>query len=80
MNPDDYIKILNRKFIEIQEPPLNATEAILLRGILQEQTYHQIAEEASYSSGYFTNVVAPELCRRLSELLGQRVTKKAAGS
>ncbi|MGH2414650.1 MAG: hypothetical protein ACRDEA_13390, partial [Microcystaceae cyanobacterium] len=76
MKLDDCLKILNRKLLEIRKPPLNATEAILLRGILQEQTYNQIAEEAGYSSSYFTNVVAPELCRRLSELIGQRVTKK----
>nr|MCU0536288.1 AAA-like domain-containing protein [Hydrococcus sp. Prado102] len=44
--------------------------------IWQYQNYNQIAIEAGYSPGYFTTVVAPELYRRLSELIGQRVTKK----
>ena len=73
---DSLLEILNRQLLETQNRPLNATEILILRGIWQYQTYSKIAQEGGYSSGYFTNVVAPELCRRLSEVIGQRVTKK----
>ena len=32
--------------------------------------------EAGYSPGYFTNVVAPELFKKLSPIIGRRITKK----
>ncbi|MGK7916555.1 MAG: AAA-like domain-containing protein [Prochloraceae cyanobacterium] len=76
MNLDRLLEIVNRQLIESQNRPLNSRENIILRGIWQYQTYNQIALEQGYSPGYFSNVVAPELCRRLSQLIGQRVTKK----
>jgi hypothetical protein len=62
--------------MQSQNRPLNSAEILILGGIWQYQTYSQIAQDAGYSPGYFTNVVAPELLRRLSKLIGQRVTKK----
>lgn len=76
MNLDALVEIVNGKLLESQNRPLNSTEVLILRGIWQYQTYHEIAEEGGYSAGYLTNVVAPELCQRLSALIGQRVTKK----
>lgn len=76
MNLDSLLEIINYKLLESQNRPLNSTEILILRGIWQYQTYNQIAQKAGYSPGYFTNVVAPELCQRLSKLVGKRVTKK----
>ncbi|MGK7876733.1 MAG: AAA-like domain-containing protein [Xenococcaceae cyanobacterium] len=76
MNLDSLLEIVNRKLLAFQERPLNSTEILILRGIWQYQTYNEIAKQEGYSPGYFTNVVAPELCRRLSKLIGKRVTKK----
>ncbi|MBD6615595.1 serine/threonine protein kinase [Komarekiella sp. 'clone 1'] len=76
MNLESVLNIVNRKLVEIQHRPLNATEVLILRGTWQYHTYSQIAQEQGYSPGYFTNVVAPELCRRLTEIIGERVTKK----
>ena len=76
MDLDLLIEILNCQLIASQIRCLNATEVLLLRGIWQYQTYTEIAREADYSKGYISNVVAPGLCRRLSELIGKRVTKK----
>jgi hypothetical protein len=76
MNLDLVFEVVNYQLIESQNRPLNSTEVLLLRGIWQYQTYHQIAQEAGYSTGYITNVVAPEMCQRLSLLVGERVTKK----
>jgi len=76
MSLDSLLEILNHELLETQNRPLNSTEILILRGIWQYQTYSQIAEEGGYSPGYLTNVVAPELCQRLSKLIGKRVTKK----
>ncbi|BBD60728.1 hypothetical protein NIES2109_35270 [Nostoc sp. HK-01] len=76
MNLDSLIEIVNRKLVESQNRPLSSTEVLILRGIWEYQTYNKIAEYGGYSAGYLTNVVAPELCQRLSNLIGQRVTKK----
>ncbi|WP_375504864.1 AAA-like domain-containing protein [uncultured Nostoc sp.] len=76
MNLDSLFEIVDRLLIESHNRPLNSTENLVLRGIWQYKTYNQIAIEAGYSPGYFTNVVAPELFGRLSEVIGQRVTKK----
>jgi len=67
---------LNGELSARQNRPLTPAETVLLRGIWQNQTYSQIAEEVGYSPGYLTNVVAPELLHRLSDLIGQRLTKK----
>jgi hypothetical protein len=78
MNLDVVLEIVNRSLIDSHNPPLNTAEDLILRGIWEYKTYNLVAEEAGYSPGYFTNVVAPELFRRLSEIIGQRVTKKTA--
>ncbi|MCC5621511.1 AAA-like domain-containing protein [Nostoc sp. CHAB 5715] len=76
MNLDYLFEIVDRLLIESHNRPLNSAENLILRGIWQYRTYNQMAIEAGYSPGYFTNVVAPELFGRLSEIIGQRVTKK----
>jgi hypothetical protein len=76
MNLDHLLEIIDRELIDNQDRPLHATEILILRGNWQFKTYNQIALEADYSPGYFTTVVAPELYQRLSQLIGQRVTKK----
>jgi AAA-like domain len=76
MNLDRLLEIVNHQLIKNQNRPLNGTEVIILQGIWRYKTYNQIALEADYSPGYFTTVVAPELYQRLSELTGQRITKK----
>ena len=67
---------LNQEFIKHEQPCLNETEILILQGIWQNQTYKQIAQQHDYSAGYLSNVVAPNLWRRLSELLGKRINKK----
>ncbi|MCU0552094.1 MAG: AAA-like domain-containing protein, partial [Leptolyngbya sp. Prado105] len=76
MKLDNLFEILNRELISRNSRPLNSTETLLLQGIWQYQTYQQIADEIGYSPGYLTNVVAPELLHRLSQLVEQRLTKK----
>jgi ribosomal protein L28 len=76
MNLNSVLEVINRKLIESQNPPLNSAETLILQGIWEYKTYNLVAEEAGYSPGYFTNVVAPELFRQLSEIIGERVTKK----
>lgn len=73
---DSLPEMLNRKLTEAQNRPLNSTEILILRGIWHYKTYSQIAQENGYSPGYLTNVAAPELFQRLSQIIGSRVTKK----
>ncbi|MEO1377369.1 MAG: AAA-like domain-containing protein [Cyanobacteria bacterium J06635_10] len=76
MNLEQIEDILNRQLLDSENRCLNSTEVIVLRGIWQNQTYNEIAQQEGYSTSYFANVVAPELCRRLSNITGRRVTKK----
>jgi AAA-like domain len=70
------VNIINKQLFESQCCTLNNAEIAILKGVWKSQTYSQIANDNSYSSDYLSNVVAPELYRRLSELFGQRITKK----
>ncbi|NEQ78420.1 MAG: serine/threonine protein kinase [Okeania sp. SIO2C9] len=76
MNLDFVIKAINNKLLEIYRPPLNNAERLILQGIWKDKTYNLVAQKAGYSSGYLTNVVAPELFRRISDVVGQKVAKK----
>ena len=76
MHLDCLLEIVNRQLIESQKRLLNATEILILQGIWEYKTYNEIAIKAGYSPGYFSNVVAPELYQRLSQVIGERVTKK----
>ena len=76
MDLDSLLEIVNRNLTESRSRPLSSPEIMILQGIWQYQTYTQIALEEGYSPGYFTNVVAPELWKRLSNLTGQRISKK----
>jgi hypothetical protein len=70
------VEQLNHHFLENQQPPLSSTEVLVLEGIWQDQTYNEIASESGYSAGYFSNVVAPRLWRRIGDVIGKRVNKK----
>ncbi len=76
MNLEPILDVINRKLMQSQNRPLNSTEILVLRGIWQYKTYNEIARDAGYTPGYFTNVVAPELFRQLSKLIKQPVKKK----
>lgn len=76
MRLDCLVEIVNQQLIESQNRLLSSTEILILNGIWEHKTYNEIAVKAGYSPGYFSNVVAPELYQRLSQVIGQRVTKK----
>jgi hypothetical protein len=76
MNVQWAIEHLNYQLIARERRPLNAVESAMIDGIWKDNTYHQIALDWGYSEGYLTRVVAPELFRKLSELLEGSVTKK----
>ena len=76
MDIDLLLEILDRELVEAQGRPLNSAEVLLLKGLWKSQTYVQIAQASGYSPGYIANVVALKLYRRLSALIGERVTKK----
>ena len=55
---------------------LSDAEKIILKAIWNNKTYSEIAKEEDYSRNYLSNVVAPELYKKLSQLVSKRVTKK----
>ncbi len=79
MNLDSLLEIVNSKLQGIQKHPLNCAEHLILRGIWRDWTYNQMAQDGGYSPGYLSNVVAPELFQRLSDLIDRRVKKNCRG-
>ncbi len=76
MNPDSIVELVNTDLIKNKKNPLNPTEKLVLEGILNNQTYLQIAKDADYSPGYITCVVAQNLLGKISQLTREEVTKK----
>ena len=76
MTFDTVFEMLNRQLVERENRPLTSAESIVLKGIWQGQTYVEIAQSESYSPGYLTTVVAPELFQRLSRLTDRPINKK----
>ncbi|NEO57110.1 MAG: serine/threonine protein kinase [Okeania sp. SIO3B5] len=76
MKLDFVLETINRKLLETNNHPLNTAAIMLLQGIWNNKTYNIVAQEAGYSYSYLSSVVAPELFRRISDIIGQRVTKK----
>lgn len=76
MNLEEVQYLLNNYLLNRENRCLNNAEALVLRGIWQKQTYHQMAEKEGYSPSYLANIVGPELYRRVSEVTERRVTKK----
>ena len=76
MNLEEIKYNLNKQLVELENNCLNEAEGLVLQGIWQKKTYHEIARQEGYSSFYVANVVAPELYRKISEVIGKRVTKK----
>jgi hypothetical protein len=76
MEFDLVLEIVNRKLIENQLKRLNTAETLVFQGIWDDRTYGEMATEAGYSCGTLTNVVGPQLFRRLSEIVGEKVRKQ----
>ncbi|MDY7003157.1 MAG: AAA-like domain-containing protein [Cyanobacteriota bacterium] len=76
INLDFVLKAINHKLLEIDRSPLNNVERLILQGVWNNQTYNLVAEEAGYSPGYLSNVAAPELFKRISNVVSQKITKK----
>lgn len=73
---DSFLDLLNKQLIETKACPLNSVEILLLQGVWEDLTYSETGQKQGYSSGYLTNVAAPKLYKKLSQLLSKNVTKK----
>ena len=80
LNLEQIIDTLDVQFLEMYDQPLIVVEMLLLEGIWQSKTYSEIALENHYSCQYLTNVAAPKLFKRLSQLVNYRITKKSCFS
>ena len=79
-NFDWLIERLSILFLDRYSQSLSNVEILILEGIWQRKTYSEIACESNYSPDYFTNVAAPKLLKKLSTLVGSRITKKSCRS
>ena len=76
LNLEQIIDALEIQFLEAYDQPMMAVEILLLEGIWQNKTYSEVAVENHYSPTYLTNVAAPKLLKKLSQLAKYRITKK----
>ena len=54
---------------------LSDVETVILVGSWQNQTYDQIAENAGYADSYLRRDIGPKLWKKLSQVLGEKVSK-----
>lgn len=76
MNFDDAFQVLDDVVAKTQ-PRLKDVEKFVLQGAWQDQTYDQIADASNYryTPSYLKQDVGLKLWKRLSEVLGQSVSK-----
>jgi hypothetical protein len=55
---------------------LTDLEFEVLRGAWDSNTYDEIAQQLGFSTNYIQNDVGPKLWHKLSEVLGETITKK----
>jgi WD40 repeat protein len=75
MDFETAIDIANAALAECVDRYLSDVEVQLLQGAWRNDTYEQIAEAAGYSSSYLARKVGPQLWQRLSQALGETVSK-----
>ncbi|MGA0198030.1 MAG: NB-ARC domain-containing protein, partial [Prochlorotrichaceae cyanobacterium] len=75
MTGEEALAIVNGALEVAGSAPLNTLEADILSGSVRNQSYPEIAGEKGYDEGHVKNT-GSALCTRLSEVFGEKVTKK----
>lgn len=73
------LEFIEQRWIGKTGKPLSPIQKAILQGSWGEEAiaYHQIAIQENYSSQYIQQVAAPHLWHTLSEILGEKVSKKS---
>lgn len=76
MNIEQLLAFIDREVFAKTQKHLKDIEVLLLRGAYQDLSYDKISEENSYTANYLRQDVGPELWKLLSEVFGEKVSKK----
>lgn len=71
MDLETAISIIDRAFIDTEQPTLTNVERYVLKGSWHQKTYEEMAEESNYtySYTYLKQQVGPQLWRKISQAL-----------
>ncbi|WP_157951199.1 sensor histidine kinase KdpD [Cyanothece sp. BG0011] len=77
MNIEVAINLVNKLYFEAKGQPINSIQTNLLRGVWFNQSYEEIADNC-YCSMSNIKMIGSTFWTELSQILGERVTKKTA--
>ncbi len=72
----EFKQLANELAFQKQGKYLSDIEMIVLKGSWERETYETMAQEAGYTPDYLNKDVGNKLWKKLSEILGERVSKK----
>ena len=70
---EDASRLENQAVVAQCDHNLNDLETAVLQGVFQKLDYDQIAIQTNYATSYISQDVAPNLWRKLSKALGEKV-------
>lgn len=69
------LEAANAALFKLEQRYLSDVETAIIVGAIADQTYEDIAEGSGYSINYLKRDIGPKLWRRLSQALGEKVSK-----
>ena len=72
----DFKQLANELTLQKQGKYLSDIEIIVLKGSWEGRTYEEMAQQAGYTADYLNKDVGNKLWKKLSEILGEKVSKK----
>ncbi len=75
INIEEIIVLIDKLIQQYKGNSLNSLQKAVLKGAIEQprKNYAQIAHETNYSESYIKHLIAPELWKLLSELLGEKI-------
>ena len=77
MKPEEYFQIADEAIFDLEGKHLRDPEKFIIEGSVEGQTYEQIAKKHDYAESTFKRDYGQKLWERLSEALGEKVSKKS---
>ncbi len=77
LKPKEYFQIADEAIFALEGQHLRDPEKFIIEGSVEGQTYEQIAKKHGYAESTFKRDYGQKLWERLSEALGEKVSKKS---
>jgi len=77
LKPEEYFQIADEAIFDLEGKHLRDPEKFIIEGSVEGQTYEQIAKKHDYAESTFKRDYGQKLWERLSEALGEKVSKKS---